>query len=147
MKKPLSKVYYKIMRVSVFRQSHFNAAHRLNVSSWSSEENKKVFGVCNNEFFHGHNYELVVRLTGEVDPITGMLIDLNELSEIIDEQIINYLDHKNLNIQITEFQTLNPTVENICFMIYERLRKVINSQFEVRVRLFETARNFAEYPA
>jgi len=88
-----------------------------------------------------------VRLTGEVDPITGMLIDLNELSEIIDEQIINYLDHKNLNIQITEFQTLNPTVENICFVIYERLRKVINSQFEVRVRLFETARNFAEYPA
>lgn len=134
------------MKVAVFRESHFNAAHRLHVGEWSEDKNREVFGVCNNPFYHGHNYRLIVRLSGETDPVSGMLIDLNHLSKLIETNIIDYLDHKNLNIQIPEFETQNPTVENICFVIYQRLRTIMEDRFDLRIRLYETERNFAEYP-
>ena len=134
------------MRVAVFREAHFNAAHRLYVSTWTDAKNKEIFGVCNNPYFHGHNYQLIVKVAGETDPESGMLIDLNKLALIIDDHVINYLDHKNLNIEIVEFKTLNPTVENICYVIYEKLRKILDPVLDLQVRLYETSRNFAEYP-
>ncbi len=135
------------MRISVFRKAHFNAAHRLHVDSWSEEENKSVFGLCNSANFHGHNYDLEVRVTGEVDPVTGMLIDLKVLKDIIDEHIEQRFDHKNLNLDTEEFKTLNPTAENICYVIWQILSKELGEKYEVGVKLFETARNFVEYPA
>ncbi len=135
------------MRISVFRKAHFNAAHRLHVDSWSEEENKKVFGLCNSYNFHGHNYDLEVRVTGEVDPVTGMLIDLKVLKDVIKEHIEDRFDHKNLNLDTEEFKTLNPTAENICYVIWDILTKKLGSDFEVGVKLFETPRNYVEYPA
>lgn len=102
--------------------------------------------MCNNPYYHGHNYRLIVKVSGEVDPVSGMLIDLNLLSKIIESNVIDYLDHKNLNMQIEEFKSLNPTVENICYVIHQRLRKVMDERFSLRIRLYETERNFAEYP-
>ena len=135
------------MRISVFRKAHFNAAHRLHVATWSEEENKKIFGLCNSHNFHGHNYDLEVRVTGEVDPVTGMLIDLKVLKDIIKEHVENKFDHKNLNLDTEEFKTLNPTAENICYVIWDILSKKLGSDFEVGVKLFETPRNYVEYPA
>ncbi len=135
------------MRISVFRKAHFNAAHRLHVSSWSEEKNKEIFGLCNSYNFHGHNYDLEVRVTGEVDPVTGMLIDLKVLKDIIKEQVEERFDHKNLNLDTEEFKTLNPTAENICYVIWDILSKKLGSDFEVGVKLFETPRNYVEYPA
>ena len=134
------------MRISVFRKAHFNAAHRLHVPEWTDERNKEVFGLCNSPNYHGHNYELIVKLTGEVDPITGFLIDLKELKQIIYEEVELRFDHKNLNLDVEFFKTLNPTAENICFKIWELLRERLDDRFELSVRLFETARNFVEYP-
>ncbi|MCO6460276.1 MAG: 6-carboxytetrahydropterin synthase [Saprospiraceae bacterium] len=135
------------MRISVYRTAHFNAAHRLNVTGWPEEKNRKVFGLCNNPNYHGHNYELEVRLSGEVDPVTGFLINLNNLKDIIESQVTTYLDHKNLNVEIAEFADLNPTVENICYVIWTRLRAALEPKYDLSVRLYETPRNYAEYPA
>ncbi len=135
------------MRISVYRKAHFNAAHRLHVDSWTEEQNKKVFGLCNSSNFHGHNYDLEVRVTGEVDPITGMLIDLKVLKDVIKEQIEDRFDHKNLNLDTEEFKTLNPTAENICYVIWQILSAKLGEQYEIGVKLFETPRNFVEYPA
>ncbi|MFT4532889.1 MAG: 6-pyruvoyltetrahydropterin/6-carboxytetrahydropterin synthase [Saprospiraceae bacterium] len=135
------------MRISVFRTAHFNAAHRLHNPNWSDEKNQEVFGLCNNPHYHGHNYDLEVKLTGEVDPETGYLYDLKILKDLIKAQVENRFDHKNLNLETEEFRDLNPTAENICFVIHGILRKHIESQYEIKVRLWETARNYVEYPA
>ena len=135
------------MRISVFRKAHFNAAHRLHVDSWSDEQNKKVFGLCNSGNFHGHNYDMEVRVTGEVDPVTGMLIDLKVLKDVIHDHVEKRFDHKNLNLDTEEFKTRNPTAENICYVIWEIISNELGEQYDVGVRLFETPRNYVEYPA
>lgn len=133
-------------KVAVFRKEHFNAAHRLYNPAWSMEQNDDVFGKCNNPNFHGHNYELVVKLVGEPDPVTGYVMDLKILSDLIKEEVLEQLDHKNLNLDTPFFKDLNPTAENICVVIYEILRPKIDSKFDLQVRLYETERNFVEYP-
>jgi 6-pyruvoyltetrahydropterin/6-carboxytetrahydropterin synthase len=133
------------MRITVSRKAHFNAAHRLHSPELSSSENLDVFGKCNNEYFHGHNYELVVSVTGEVDPKTGYLIDMKVLRDHIKNEVEEYLDHKNLNIQVAEFKTLNPTAEHIAYVIWNRLRVVLEKDLELSVRLYETPRNFVDY--
>lgn len=135
------------MRISAFRTAHFNAAHRLHNPNWNDAKNKEVFGLCNNEHYHGHNYDLEVKLTGEVDPETGYLYDLKILKDVIKEHVELKLDHKNLNLEVEEFKNLNPTAENICYVIYGILRKHIEEEYEITVRLWETARNYVEYPA
>ncbi len=133
-------------RVSVFRKEHFNSAHRLNNPLWSDEKNKQVFGKCNNPNFHGHNYDLIVKLTGEVDPKSGYVYDLKVLSDLIKSQVLDRFDHKNLNLDTEEFKILNPTAENIAIVIYDLLRVHIDEQFDLKIRLFETERNYVEYP-
>lgn len=135
------------MRIAVFRKAHFNAAHRLHVPTWSEEKNFEVFGKCANPHFHGHNYDLEVKVTGEVDPETGILINLKDLKELIRIEIEDKLDHRNLNEEIPEFQELIPTVENICFVIWRILRANLEERYDLKVRLYETPRNFVEYPA
>jgi len=135
------------MKVSVFRKEHFNAAHRLHNPGWDTAKNKAVFGKCNNPSFHGHNYELVVKVTGEVDPETGYVIDMKELSEIIERQILDRFDHKNLNLDTEEFKSIIPTAENIAVVIHGLLRKEIDDKYDLTIRLYETERNFVEYPA
>jgi len=135
------------MRISVFRKAHFNAAHRLFVKSWSDEKNQDVFGPCSNPNYHGHNYELIVRVTGEQDPVTGYVIDLHYLKELIKEKVENKLDHKNLNLDVPEFHDIMPTAENICYLIWQILRKELPEELNLGVRLYETPRNFVEYPA
>ncbi|MAV04955.1 MAG: 6-pyruvoyl tetrahydrobiopterin synthase [Flavobacteriaceae bacterium] len=133
------------MKVKVSRKAHFNAAHRLFVQDWSDDKNMDVFGVCSNSNFHGHNYELVVDITGNVDPITGMVIDLKELKDIIKSEIEDVLDHKNLNLDIDYFNNVVPTAENICIFIWNILRNKIDSDKELEVTLYETPRNFVKY--
>lgn len=135
------------MRMSVSRLEHFNAAHRLHNPAWSDEQNDRVFGKCNNPNFHGHNYDLIVTLTGEPDPMTGYVYDLKLLSDIIQENIITHFDHKNLNLDTLYFKTLNPTAENIAIVIWRILRQQIDPKFELKIKLYETERNFVEYPA
>ena len=135
------------MRIAAYRKAHFNAAHRLHNPNWSDEKNKEVFGVCNNPNYHGHNYELEVKVVGEVDPESGYLIDLKILKQLIKEQIENRFDHKNLNLDTEEFKDLNPTAENVCYVIWQILRKHLDDKFELTVRLYETPRNYVEYPA
>ena len=135
------------MRVSAYRRAHFNAAHRLHNDKWSDEKNKEVFGKCNNPKYHGHNYELEVKLTGEVDPETGYLYDMGKLKNIIHDHIEERFDHKNLNLECEEFRELNPSVEHIAYVIYNILRKIIEDKYELRVKLWETPRNYAAYPA
>jgi 6-pyruvoyltetrahydropterin/6-carboxytetrahydropterin synthase len=134
-------------KVAVFRREHFNAAHRLYNPAWDMAKNDAVFGKCNNPNFHGHNYELVVKLTGEPDPETGYVMDLKILSDLVKEEVLDRFDHKNLNLDTEYFRDLNPTAENICIVIYELLRKKIDARFDVQIRLYETERNFVEYPA
>ncbi len=134
-------------KVAVYRKEHFNAAHRLHNPAWDEATNDKVFGKCNNPHYHGHNYELVVKLTGEPDPETGYVMDLKILSDLINDLVIERFDHKNLNEDTIEFKNLNPTAENICVVIYQLLREKINSSLDLQVRLYETPRNFVEYPA
>lgn len=134
-------------KVAVYRKEHFNAAHRLNNPSWDEEKNKKVFGKCNNPNYHGHNYELDVKITGEPVADTGFVIDLKFLSDLVEENILEKLDHKNLNLDVPEFSKLNPTVENIAIVIYNILRSKIDDKLDLQIRLYETPRNFAEYPA
>lgn len=135
------------MKVSVFRKAHFNAAHRLNNPQWSEEKNKAVFGLCNSPNYHGHNYELEVQITGEIDPDTGYVYDLGKLSDLIKKHIENRFDHKNLNLDCPEFFNLNPTAENIVVVIWQILRGVIETPYELKIRLYETPRNFVEYPS
>ena len=133
------------MRVSVFRKEHFNAAHRLYNSNLSELENERVFGKCSNANFHGHNYELVVRVTGEIDPVTGYVIDMKTLSKVIKEKILHKFDHKNLNLDVSDFADLNPTAENIAVVIWNKLRSHIDTTKELEITLYETPRNFVTY--
>ena len=133
-------------RIAVFRKEHFNAAHRLHNPGWDDEKNTAVFGKCNNPNFHGHNYDLVVKVVGEPDPETGYLVDLKMLSDLIKINVLEKFDHKNLNLDTEEFKDLNPTAENIAIVIYNILRKEIDKKFDLQVRLYETERNFVEYP-
>lgn len=133
------------MSLTVYRKAHFNAAHRLYRKDWDDEKNKVVFGKCSNANFHGHNYELEVGITGEVDIETGFLIDIEKLKNLIQVEVEEYLDHKNLNMDIPDFKKLNPTMENISILIWNRLRKKLNSKYEISVKLFETPRNFVVY--
>ncbi len=133
------------MKVAVYRKEHFNAAHRLNNPNWSAEENEKVFGKCNNPNFHGHNYELIVKLTGSIDAETGYVYDMKILSDLIKSQVLNKFDHKNLNLDTDEFRNLNPTAENIAVVIWNILRKKIDTKYDLTIRLYETERNFVEY--
>ena len=133
-------------KVAVYRKEHFNAAHRLHNPSWDETKNDEVFGKCNNPNFHGHNYDLVVKIVGEPDPQTGYVIDLKKLSDIIEENVLERFDHKNLNLDTKEFKDLNPTAENIAIVIYNILREKIDKKLELQIRLYETERNFVEYP-
>lgn len=135
------------MRISVFRKAHFNAAHRLHNPNWSDEKNKEIYGLCNNPNYHGHNYELEVKVTGEVNPDTGYLIDLKVLSDIIKNHIERKFDHKNLNLDIPEFKDMIVSTENFCFLIHSIMKEQLDPAFDVRIRLYETPRNYVEYPA
>jgi 6-pyruvoyltetrahydropterin/6-carboxytetrahydropterin synthase len=133
-------------KVAVFRKEHFNAAHRLYNPSWTEEKNDKVFGLCNNPNYHGHNYELEVKVVGEIDPETGYVIDLKMLSDLIRAEVLGRFDHKNLNLDTVEFADLNPTAENIAVVIYDLLRPKLDVKLDMQIRLYETERNFVEYP-
>lgn len=133
------------MIVSVCRKEHFNAAHRLHNSEWSDEKNAEVYGKCNNPNFHGHNYNLEVWIKGEVNPETGYLMDLKILKKIIKDEVLDVFDHKNLNLDTKEFKNLNPTAEHISFVIWHKLRKKLDEDLELKVRLYETERNVVEY--
>lgn len=134
------------MKVAVIRRAHFNAAHRLHNPTWSELKNKEVFGLCNNPNWHGHNYELEVKVAGDIDPETGMVIDLGQLADLIEREVERRFDHKNLNLDTEEFKNLNPTAENICVVIWRILRQHLPSKYDLHVRLYETPRNFVEYP-
>ena len=133
------------MEVTVSRKAHFNAAHRLHNKNWSDEKNQEVFGKCNYPNYHGHNYELIVSVTGEINPETGYVIDMGELKKVIKNEIEERLDHKNLNLDVPHFSNTIPSAENICIYIYDILRDNIDSQLKLSVRLYETPRNFVEY--
>lgn len=133
------------MKVTVSRKAHFNAAHRLYRKDWSFEKNDAVFGKCNNPNFHGHNYELIVSLTGEIDKETGYVFDMKILKNIIKTEIEDAFDHKNLNVEIPEFKDLNPTAENIAVVIYNKMKPKLAAHLELEITLFETPRNFVTY--
>lgn len=135
------------MKVTVCRKEHFNAAHRLHNPAWSDEKNREVFGLCNNANFHGHNYELIVKVSGEPDANTGYVIDMKILSDIIKEHVLDRFDHKNLNLDTEEFKHLIPSAENISVVIWKLLREKIDKQLELKVILYETERNFVEFPS
>ncbi len=135
------------MKVTVCRKEQFNAAHRLHNPKWSDEKNKAVFGKCNNEYYHGHNYNLVVKVTGEPDKDTGYVIDMKLLSGIIRENITKRFDHKNLNLDTEEFKNINPTAENMAIVFWEILREHIDKTLDLKIVLYETERNFVEYPS
>lgn len=135
------------MRIAVYRKAHFNAAHRMHVAEWTNEKNIEVFGLCNSPNYHGHNYEMEVKVVGEVNPVTGYLIDLKFLKELIKTEIEDRFDHKNLNLDTEEFRYVTPSCENICFVIWKILSEKLGEKYEVTVRLYETPRNFVEYPA
>ena len=133
------------MKVTVSRKAHFNAAHRLFVENWYDEKNQSLFGKCSNSNFHGHNYDLIVDVTGEVDQVTGVVIDLKELKDIIKNEVEELLDHKNLNLDVLYFKKVIPTAENICIFIWNILRDKISNDNELSVTLYETPRNFVKY--
>lgn len=133
-------------KVAVYRKEHFNAAHRLNNPLWDEATNARVFGKCNNPHYHGHNYELIVKVIGVPDTATGYVYDMKLLSDLINENIIERFDHKNLNEDTVEFKDLNPSAENIVIVIYSILREKIDSKFDLQVRLYETEKNFVDYP-
>jgi 6-pyruvoyltetrahydropterin/6-carboxytetrahydropterin synthase len=133
------------MKVTVSRKAHFNAAHRLYRKDWSDEKNNAVFGKCNNPNFHGHNYELIVSVTGDIDPETGFVMDMKVLKDIIKEEIEDAFDHKNLNLEVEEFKDLNPTAENISVIIYQKIKPKLQSNFDLEIVLYETPRNFVSY--
>ncbi len=133
-------------RVAIYRREHFNAAHRLHNPDLSEEENKRIFGKCNHPNYHGHNYDLIVRVVGEIDEKTGYVIDTKYLSDLIQNLVVQKFDHRNLNLDVAEFANLNPTVENIIVVIYNILRPHISAEYDLKITLYETERNFAEYP-
>lgn len=133
------------MKITLSRKAHFNAAHRLYRKDWTDERNDSIFGKCNNPNFHGHNYELIVSVTGDIDPETGYVIDVKLLTHIIKQEVEDHLDHKNLNLDVPEFKDLNPTVENIAVIIWNKIRKCLPTALELEVTLYETPRNFVTY--
>jgi 6-pyruvoyltetrahydropterin/6-carboxytetrahydropterin synthase len=133
------------MKITVSRKAHFNAAHRLYRKDWSMEKNNAIFGKCNNPNYHGHNYELIVSVTGEIDKETGFVIDVKILADLIKLHIEDAFDHKNLNLDVPDFENLNPTAENICVVIWKKLRNQINNNLDLEVVLYETPRNFVSY--
>jgi 6-pyruvoyltetrahydropterin/6-carboxytetrahydropterin synthase len=133
------------MKVTVSRRAHFNAAHRLYRKDWTFEKNDEVFGLCNNPNFHGHNYELIANVTGEINPETGYVIDVKILKDLIKSEIEDAFDHKNLNLDVPEFKDLNPTAENIVVIIYDKIKAKLDSKFDLEVVLYETPRNFVTY--
>ena len=134
------------MRVAVTRKAHFNAAHRLHNSAWSDQKNKEMFGKCNNPNYHGHNYNLEVKVIGEIDQQSGYVIDMKELKTLINDEVVEQFDHKNLNLDTDEFRSINPTAENIVVVIYNKLRSRLDHQYDLYVKLYETERNIVEYP-
>ena len=134
-------------RVAVFRKEHFNAAHRLYNSQWSDEQNADTFGKCSLPHYHGHNYEMEIKVVGEPDPATGFVMDMKKLSDLVNEKVVERFDHKNLNLDTEDFKQLNPTAENIAVVIYNLLRPHIDEKLDLFIRLYETPRNFVEYPA
>jgi 6-pyruvoyltetrahydropterin/6-carboxytetrahydropterin synthase len=134
-------------KVAVYRKEHFNAAHKLFCADWTDEKNKQVFGACSNPNYHGHNYELVVQVIGVPDPITGFVINTKDLSNIVEEEVKSRFDHKNLNLDTDLFKNLNPSAENIAIVIYDLLRPRISESLDLKIRLYETERNFVDYPA
>lgn len=134
-------------KVAVFRKEHFNAAHRLYNPDWDDATNFRIFGKCSNPHYHGHNYELEVKVTGEPQADTGFVMDMKVLSDLIQQYVVERFDHKNLNLDTVEFKNLNPTAENIAVVIYDLLRPHVNEKQDLRIRLYETPRNFVEYPA
>lgn len=135
-----------ILKTAIYRLEHFSSAHRLHNESWSDEKNNEIFGKCNNPNFHGHNYEIEVCVIGACDPETGYVIDTKILSKIIKEELLDRFDHKNLNLDVVEFNHLNPTTENLAKVSYELLRKKIDNKFELKIKLYETRKNYVEYP-
>lgn len=133
-------------KIAITRREHFNAAHRLHNPNWSDEKNTDVFGKCNNPNFHGHNYDLEVKVIGEVQEDTGYVIDTKQLSDLIKTEVLDKFDHKNLNLDVPEFESLNPTTENIARVIYRILRPLIEEKHELKIKLYETSRNFVEFP-
>jgi len=133
------------MQVTVSRKAHFNAAHRLYRKDWTHEKNDEIFGKCNNPNFHGHNYELIVSVTGDIDKETGYVIDVKVLKDIIKDEVEDAFDHKNLNLDVPEFENLNPTAENIVVVIYNKIKPKIDSNLDLEITLFETPRNFVTY--
>ncbi|NNE30738.1 MAG: 6-carboxytetrahydropterin synthase [Winogradskyella sp.] len=133
------------MKVTVHRKAHFNAAHRLYRKDWSFKKNDDVFGLCNNPNFHGHNYELIASVTGDIDPETGYVIDVKILKTIIKSEVEDAFDHKNLNVEVPEFKDLNPTAENIAVVIYNKLKAKLDPKFKLEITLYETPRNFVTY--
>ncbi len=133
------------MKVTVHRKAHFNAAHRLYRKDWNDEKNRNIFGKCSNPHFHGHNYELIVSVKGDIDPETGFVVDMKVLKDLIASEIEEYLDHKNLNVEVKEFKNLNPTAENIAVVIWNKLRPKLKQNLDLNVTLYETPRNFVTY--
>ncbi len=133
-------------KAAIVRKEHFNAAHRLHNKNWSDEKNIEIFGKCNNPNYHGHNYDLEVKVIGYVDEETGYVMDTKKLSDIIKLEIIAAFDHKNLNLDVSDFENLNPTAENIAIVIYNRLKRQIGKNLELKIKLYETDRNFVSYP-
>jgi len=132
------------LKITVSRKAHFNAAHRLHNPDWDDEKNTAVFGKCNNPNYHGHNYQLIVSVTGEPDPDTGYVIDMKVLKDLIKRDVEEPFDHKNLNLDTEEFKNLNPTAENIAAVIWKKMRSALNDAFEVKITLYETERNYVE---
>ena len=134
------------LKLAISRKEHFNSAHRLHNANWSDKKNIEVFGKCNNPNYHGHNYELIVKVIGDVDKETGYVIDTKHLSHLIKHNVLERFDHKNLNLDVEEFKFLNPTTENIAITIYNILRPLIEDNYELKIKLYETQRNFVEFP-
>jgi 6-pyruvoyltetrahydropterin/6-carboxytetrahydropterin synthase len=133
------------MSLTIYRKAHFNAAHRLYRKDWDDEKNNAVFGKCSNPNYHGHNYELIVGITGEIDPETGYVIDIQIIKEAIEKEVEDAFDHKNLNLEVPEFKELNPTLENIAVVIWNKLRNYFDKKYELSITLYETPRNFVTY--
>ncbi len=133
-------------KTAIIRCEHFNAAHRLHNNAWSDEKNRAIFGKCNNSNYHGHNYDLEVKIIGYCDPESGYVIDVKILSDLIKENVLDRFDHKNLNLDTQEFKELNPTAENIAMVIYTILKPKLSKELELKIKLYETARNYVEYP-
>ena len=140
------KICTNMNKIAIVRCEHFNAAHRLHNKNWSDQKNKDVFGKCNNPNYHGHNYDLEVKVIGQCDPETGYVIDTKILSDLIKKYVLDRYDHKNLNLDTQEFKDVNPTAENIAISIYNLLKPKLASDLELKIKLYETPRNFVEYP-